>query len=496
MRAGSLLVRIDARSRVNLQGQVYDAIRQAILDGRLAPGARLPSTRALAADLVVSRTTTLLAYEQLLAEGYLTGVHGSGTFVAAELPDDMPRAATPRQSGRPRHPPVSRRAERAAATPVSAIRLPGQSRPFRIGVPALDLFPVRLWSQIAARQIRNATMSQLDYGDAAGWLPLREAIAAHVSAARGTRCTASQIVIVSGAQRGLTLIAQMLLDPGDTVWIEEPGYWGARGALAGAGARLVPVRVDPGGLDVEAGERAAPDARLACVTPSHQFPLAVQMTLTRRLALLDWARRAPSWIVEDDYDSEYRYGARPIPCLHGLDRDGRVIYIGSFSKTLFPSLRLGFLIVPPDLHERFRRARRALDPHPGMLEQAVLATFIADGHYERHLRRMRAACRERLEALTAGLKRYCRGALTLRPLRTGLHAVADLTVADASHVFDEAAARGIEVMPLSAYYISKQRPENALVLGFASNRPDMLVSATAQLAAAIDAVRRRRPRSA
>jgi GntR family transcriptional regulator/MocR family aminotransferase len=485
-----MLIHIDGRSRLGLQQQIYEAIRRSILEGVLPPGAKLPSSRALAIDLRVSRTTTLLAYEQLMAEGYLSAAHGSGTFVASDLPDDRLRRSTPRRAGKLRHPPLSKRGLAVAATPLSALRLPGQSRAFRIGVPALDLFPVRLWSQIASRQMRNATIAQLDYGDGAGWRPLREAIATHVSVSRGTRCTADQIMIVPGTQRGLTLVCQMLLDPGDTAWMEEPGYCETHGALTAAGANVVAVRTDENGLDVAAGERLGPAARLACVTPSHQFPLAVQMSLPRRLALLAWASRARAWIVEDDYDSEYRYGTRPIPCLHGLDRDGRVIYVGSFSKTLFPSLRLGFLIVPEDLDARMRLARRTMDRHPPTFDQSILATFISSGHYERHLRRMRTIYHERLDALAAGLDRYCKGALTLRPVRTGLHAVADLQHADADRVFAEAAARGIEVMPLSAYYFSRQKPANALVLGFASNRPDALAAGAALLAEAIEGARR------
>ena len=241
--------------------------------------------------------------------------------------------------------------------------------------------------------------------------------------------------------------------------MEEPGYPGARSALVGAGARILPVRVDADGLDVEAGMRSAGNARLVYVTPSHQYPLGVPMSLPRRLALLKWAAAARAWVVEDDYDSEFRYGARPIPCLHGLDVDGRVIYLGSFSKTLFPALRLGFVIVPPDLQDRVVAARSAADQHPPWLEQAVLADFITEGHFARHLRRMRAAYRERLEALAHAADRYCRGRLRLRPVQTGLHAVADLDGADAARVSREAAARGVEATPLSAYFVgARSRP--------------------------------------
>jgi GntR family transcriptional regulator/MocR family aminotransferase len=485
-------VQIDARSRAGLQQQIYSSIRRAILDGVLRSGTRLPSSRALAGDLEVSRTTTLLAYDQLQAEGYLSPRHGSGTFVANEVPDDRLRLVLPRRRPRPAHPPLSQRGTALAATPPPASRLAGPSRAFRLGVPALDLFPVRLWSQLSARRLRNVTVAQLDYGDAIGLPQLREAIAHHVEVARGTRCTAAQVVVVAGAQRGIELICQLLLDVGDTAWLEEPGYPGARNALIGAGAHVVPVRIDQEGLDVEAGWQQAPGARLAYVTPSHQFPGGVQMSLRRRLALLKWASSARAWVIEDDYDSEFRYGTRPIPCLHGLDAGGRVIYVGSFSKSLFPALRLGFLVVPDDLVSKVHDVRRASDVHPPAIDQAVLADLIEGGHYERHLRRMRAAYRERLDALTEGIDRHCGGVAKLRPVRTGLHAVADFIGVHAADVVRECTARGVEVNPLSAYFMSRQKPPNAIALGFASVRPDAITSGTEKMAEAIEAARRRR----
>jgi GntR family transcriptional regulator/MocR family aminotransferase len=248
--------------------------------------------------------------------------------------------------------------------------------------------------------------------------------------------------------------------------------------------------VDADGLDVEAAVRTAGTARLAYVTPSHQYPLGVPMSLPRRLALLRWAAAARAWVVEDDYDSEFRYGSRPIPCLHGLDVDGRVIYVGSFSKTLFPALRLGFVIVPPDLQDRLVAARVAADQHPPWLEQAILADFIVEGHFARHLRRMRAAYRERLAALTQAAVRHCRGTLRLRPVGTGLHAVADLDGVDAGRVAREAAARGVEATPLSAYFAGHARGVNALVLGFGAVRPEAASRGMECLAAAIAAARR------
>jgi len=484
------MVRIDSRLREGLQQQIYRSIRRAILDGVVGPGTRLPSSRALAGDLGVSRTTTLLAVQQLQAEGYLTARRGSGTSVADELPDDL----VPRGGARPalsvRHPALSRRGTAMAGVREGARRLDGPPRAFRIGTPGVDLFPVSLWSRLVSSRLRSVTAAQLDYGDPAGLRVLREAIAAHVQTARGTRCQADQVLVVAGAQQGFELICRLLLDPGDRAWMEEPGYPGARSALRAAGARIVPVRVDREGLDVNQGARRAGDARLVYVTPSHQYPLGVPMSLPRRLALLRWARAARAWVIEDDYDSEFRYGTRPIPCLHGLDADGRVIYVGSFSKTLFPALRLGFVIVPSDLRDRLVAARAAADQHPPTIDQAVMADFLLEGHFARHVRRMRMAYRERLDALRAAAERYCGGVLRVRAVATGLHALADLVGVDAARVSLEAAKRGVEAAPVSAYFAGKEPGINGLVLGFAAVRPDAARRGMEQLALAIDAARR------
>jgi GntR family transcriptional regulator/MocR family aminotransferase len=487
----SLLIRLDSRRRAGLQQQIYAGIRRAILDGIVTPGTRVPSSRALAVDLGVSRTTTLLAVQQLQAEGYLTARRGSGTSVAVELPDDLVQRRGAGPPSTPRHPTLSRRGAALVATPAGARRLDGPPRAFRLGTPAVDQFPVALWTRLVNRRLRSVTSAQLDYGDPAGLRALREAIAGHVQTARGTRCRAEQVLVVAGAQQGFELVSRLLLDPGDCVWMEEPGYPGARSALRAAGARMVLVPVDAEGLDVERGARHAAAARLVYVTPSHQYPLGVPMSLPRRLALLGWARVAKAWVIEDDYDSEFRYGARPIPCLHGLDVDGRVIYVGSFSKTLFPALRLGFVIVPSDLRERLVAARAAADQHPPTLDQAVLADFIVEGHFARHLRRMRVVYQERLEAVVAAAERCCRGVLRVRPVRTGLHALAELHGVDAVRVSREAAARGVEATPLSAYFAGRSGVVNGLVLGFGAVRPDAARRAMERLASAIDASRRR-----
>jgi GntR family transcriptional regulator / MocR family aminotransferase len=488
-------VRVDPDRPDTLQRQIYADVRRSILDGTLAAGARLPSSRALAEDLGLSRTTTLLAFDQLLAEGYLTARRGAGTFVAADLPDDFPPASVARLSRAPRRRPPSRRGLLLASAAPTVHRLPSRAAvPFRLGIPALDAFPIALWSRVAHRRVRGASVADLDYGDAAGLPALREAIAAHVRRARGTVCTADHVVVVTGAQRGLDLVFRFLLDPGDEAWMEEPGYPGARNALLAAGARMVPVPVDSDGLDVAAGAARAPSARLAYVTPSHQFPLGVPLSMQRRLGLLKWAAGAGAWVVEDDYDSEFRHAMRPLPCLHGLDPDGRVVYVGSFAKSLFPSLRLAFLLVPSDIRDRLVAARRASDLQPPGLAQAVLADFIGEGHFERHLRRMRSVYRERLEALTEAAAGHCSGALRVHEVRAGLHVVADVLDADAAMVCHEAAAREVEVMPLSAYRFGRGRVPNAIVLGFAAVPPRALRAGMERLARALEVARRARPR--
>ncbi len=492
--AASLLIHLDhgEQARGTLQEQIYAGMRRSILAGVMRPGTRVPSSRALARDLGVSRTTTQLALEQLEAEGYLAARRGSGTYVAEQLPDDLPAVAPRGQADVRPHPTLSRRGELLASCMPPARRIVGPARAFRIGVPSLEQFPIRLWSRLASRRIMSVTSTQLDYGRPSGLRALREAVAEHARASRGARCEADQVFVVGSAQNAINLLCRLLLDPGDAALMEEPGYPGAWTAMRAAGATIAPVRVDTHGLDLESGGVPPGGARLAYVTPSHQFPLGVPMSLPRRLALLRWAGATGAWVIEDDYDSEFRHGAQGIPCLQGLDSDGRVVYVGSFSKSVFPALRLGFVIAPPALHERLVAARRGgSDPQPPFLEQAVLADFIGGGHFARHLRRMRAAYRERLEALMAGAERHCAGVLRVRPVRTGLHAVADiLDAVDASSVVDEAMARGVEAMPLSAYACGRGRMPNALVLGYGAVGVDAVLDGMRVLATAIDAARR------
>jgi GntR family transcriptional regulator/MocR family aminotransferase len=464
---------LEGRSSVPMFRQVYESLRGAALCGRLAAGARVPATRTLAAELGVSRNTVLNAYDQLLAEGYLVGRTGSGTFVAPDLPDELlhSRASpveAPAVYGRKS---LSRRGAVIAGLGRPLRPRDGQPRAFRPGVPALDAFPREEWARLLRRRSRQLPSRLLDYGEAAGYLPLREAVAAHVRAARAVRCDAGQVIVVSGTQQAIDLCARLLLDPGDAVWLEDPGYPGARAAMAGAGATVVPAPVDEEGLVVDEGIRRRRDARLCYVTPSHQYPLGATLSLVRRLALFDWAKRTNAWIVEDDYDSEFRYSGRPLASLQGQDRDGRVIYIGTFSKALFPSLRIGYLVVPQHLVDAFAAARALADGHSPMLTQAVLTDFLTEGHFARHVRRMRAVYAERQEALVRAAGRELAGWLRISPSATGLHLVGWLPPGVSDRTASQAAAdRGVEAPPLSDYRIRPSR-RGGLLLGYGGVNP-------------------------
>jgi GntR family transcriptional regulator/MocR family aminotransferase len=329
----------------------------------------------------------------------------------------------------------------------------------------------------------------LDYGDPLGFMPLREAIATYLREARAVRCEAGQVMVVSGSQHGLDLATRLLLDPGDRVWLEDPGYLGARGALMAAGARLVPVPVDGEGLEVARGIRVAPDARLAYVTPSHQYPLGVTMSLARRLALLEWARARRAWIVEDDYDSEYRYTGRPLASLQGLDRHGRVIYVGTFSKVLFPALRLGYVVVPPALVDAFAAARGLVDRHPPSVTQAVLAEFIAEGSFARHVRRMRMRYAEQQAALVEAARHKLDGVLEVSPAEAGMHLVGWLpSGADDRAASGTAQQVGVEAPALSTFRL-RRSGRCGLLLGYAAWAPSELRAAVDTLAAALRCVR-------
>ena len=456
---------------IPLYQALYDHIRAAILSGELPGGMKLPSTRALADELSISRNTVLNAYQQLLAEGYLEGKEGSGTFVADVLPEHLltppayptPRIAPPShlQSHRPL---FSERAKAqiTAAQPPARGELP---RPFVPEAPALDAFPFQLWRRLAVRQARRMPVNHFTYQDSAGYRLLREAIVAHVTVSRQVHCTPDQVMIVPGSQGALDLSARMLVNPGDPVWIEDPGYSGARGAFLGAGAHLIPVPVDHEGLVVDRGIARAPEARLVYLTPSHQFPLGVTMSLSRRLGLLEWAKRANAYIIEDDYDSEFRFGTRPLATLQGLAarEADRVIYIGTFSKVLFPSLRIGYMILPPALVDSFLTVRRMIDIHSPMLEQAVLADFMIEGHFTRHLRRMRALYAERRSALLEAARTL---PLDIDAPEAGIHCVAWLPEGiDDQRLANKATEYDLNLTPISSFSI-EPLPRKGLLLGY------------------------------
>lgn len=478
-------VTVDAGLAVPLHRQLYDGLRGAVLSGRLAPGSRLPSTRALASELGVSRNTAMSAYLQLLAEGYLEGRVGSGTFVAGSLPDEMlgfraagAKADRTADSGGG----LSRRGSLLAGTRTSTVGGVGRPRAFRPGVPALDEFPSEVWRRLSGRVWRRPEPDLLGYGYPAGYGPLREEISAYLRASRAVLCEADQVIVVSGSQQALDLCARVLLDPGDAAWVEDPGYGGARAALLGSGARLVPVPVDAEGLDVAAGKEREPGAQLACVTPSHQFPTGATMSLGRRLELLAWAEEADSWVVEDDYDSEYRYTGRPLEALQGLDEGGRVVYVGTFSKVLFPALRLGYLVVPLGLVDAFVAARELVDRQPPGVEQAVLARFMGEGHFARHVRRMRVLYATRRTALLDAAGRHLDGLLEIRPAEAGMHLVGELPEGvDDREASRLAAQAGIEAPAISVY----GGGNGGLMLGYAAVGVEEIEAAVRRLAEAL-----------
>ena len=476
------VIALDRRTPTPLYRQLCEAYRQAIVERRLPAGQRLPSTRTLADALGISRIPVLNAFEQLIAEGYFESRRGSGTFVARGL---GPTAGTVRRSASDAAvAPGSRLVASQTTTALSAMPQPWLqgSGAFRMSEPALDAFPRRAWARLVARTSRNMAAEGMAYASPMGPLRFRQAVAAYLRTARGVRCEAEQIMVVSGSQQALGITARVLLGPGQSVWVEEPGYGGARDALSIAGARLVAVPVDESGLSVAAGMKRCPQPRAVVVTPSHQYPLGVTMPAARRLQLLDWARTTGAWVIEDDYDSEYRYDGHPVTALQGLDRDDRVIYVGTFSKVLFPALRLGYVVIPPDLVERFAAVRDAMDICPPSLYPAVLADFITEGHFARHLRRTRAIYAERRRTLVDALRRDLRGRVEIVGAEAGMHLTAMLTNdARDQPIAERAAGTGLWVMPLSSCYQGPARRQG-LVLGYGGTPVAQIRGAVRRLA--------------
>ncbi|HEX8457034.1 MAG TPA: PLP-dependent aminotransferase family protein [Pyrinomonadaceae bacterium] len=467
-------IMLDGKSPLPLYRQIYEAIRDAILSGNLRPTAPLPASRVLSRQLGVSRMTVVNAYDQLFAEGYLEAKMGAGTFVAAHLPEEFLQTSGFERREHQASSPARRKVRFSdygrtlAENSDSILRHHGKSSlvPFEHGVPETEEFPFDVWAKIAQRWQRKPPASILSYGDSVGFRPLREAIAAHLASARGVLCEVEQIIITNGTQQALDLIGRIFLTKTTDVYLEDPGYFGARDIFAATGARLVPVPIDEEGFDLQTARRRSRRARLVYVTPSHQYPLGVTMSLTRRLNLLEWARERDAYVVEDDYNSEYRYRGRPLASLQGLDRDGRVIYLGTFSKTIFPALRLGYLVVPANLIEVFAAARALTDLHSPALDQAVLAEFIAERHYAKHVRRMRGIYEERQRILVEEVEKNLKGMLDAAPAEAGMHLMGWLPRGiDDRDVSRRAAEANLKIAPVSAYCIGQQL-RGGLLLGY------------------------------
>ncbi len=446
---------------------LYEAVRAEILGGRLHPGTRLPATRDLARQYGLARGTIVNAFDQLASEGYVEGSVGSGTYVSKVLPERL-LDVTSGNATKPLTQPkgrlvISNYARRAMLFEGYKNR---PTRAFRPNLPALDLFPTTLWTKITSRCLRRVSTRQLLGCDPFGYLPLRQAVAEYLSRSRGVRCVPEQVAIISGVQEALDLSGRLLLNPGDAVCVENPGYPGAMQAFEAFGAKICAAGVDDQGIAITELPRRG--IRLLYVTPGHQFPLGTTMSLARRLQLLEWARKSRATIFEDDYDSEYRYSGRPVPALQGLDSGGSVLYSGSFSKVLFPGLRLGYVVIPRELWDSFEAILSLTSRHAPMLDQLVLTDFIAEGHFGRHLRRMREIYAERLSVLLEESRARLSGLLQISSIEAGLQTVGWLSGGmDAESAAVAAAKRNVDVVPVDHYSQGRVMPD-ALQLGFAA----------------------------
>jgi GntR family transcriptional regulator / MocR family aminotransferase len=467
---------LDRASALPLQRQIYDGWRRGILSGRFRRGDRVPSTRELATALGVARATVTAAFDQLIAEGYFETAQGSGTFITRNLPDQPVARGTRRTAPDAGHAPVrlSKYATRLGAAAPRAVAGPGVIDLSTFG-PDLEEFPFPLWRRLLTRHLRDVTPALFTHSEhGAGYSPLRREIAAYVARSRAVSCDADQILIVNGSQQALDLCMRVLVDPGDEVALEDPGYAGTRLLAAAHGARIAPVGVTHDGLRMADLPEAA---RLICVTPSHQFPTGVSMSLARRLELIDWARPRGAVIVEDDYDSEYRYSGPPLPALQGLSDTVSVVYIGTFSNVMFPGLRIGYVVLPRPLVEPFARAKWLADRYTTLLEQAALADFIREGHLERHIRRMRRLYKLRYEALTAALDKHFGGDAMVRGDAAGMHALVRFAAKD---IGARAQRNGVRMLSADGHYMSGRSP-NEFVIGFSATPARVLTAGVKRL---------------
>lgn len=469
-------IEFDPTSDVPFYVQIYNGYRGAIASGQLMPGQRLPSTRTIAEHLEVSRFPVLSAFDQLLRDGYIVGRVGSGTYVREDIPEHGTKPITLRRA-----PATATGSERLGPADGSGAGIKGVG-PLSIDLPAVDHFPRKTFSRLLQRHVDDMSAADMAYGDPAGHAALREAVAAYLRTSRAVVCDASQVLIVAGSQSGLAITALALASAESLVCVEEPGSPEVRQALGRSKSEVIGVPVDEGGMDVRALKRLPTTATLVHVTPSHQYPLGPAMEVTRRLELLDWAKRNGSWIVEDDFDSEFHYNRRPLGAIQGMDTAGRVIYLGTFSRVLFPALRFGYMVVPRELVQRFVEVRMSLDICSPILDQLVLADFIGDGHLGRHLLQMRRVYRGRRDALVAALRENAADVLTPGHSEGGLHLVAFLPDGiDDSDVVKRVAIHGLYPSALSPCYAGSP-PRLGLMLGFGGSDECVLTRAVTVLA--------------
>jgi GntR family transcriptional regulator / MocR family aminotransferase len=458
-------ISLDRADREPLHRQLAGELKRLILAQTIAPGARLPSSRIYAEELGVSRATVVAAIDELIAEGYAEGRHGSGVFVAPDLPDHVLRAA-----------------EQAAPLAESVLPRPDEVRPFQPAAPELALFPHEIWAKLMLKTWRNPIRELLSSPDPLGWAPLRLAIADHLRAFRGMRCAPEQVVITSGAGEALELLAQSILRRGDKVIIEEPGYVLIRKTFSELGLKTVPIEVDGDGLDITKGPK---DARAAVVTPARHYPLGMTMPLARRLALLEWARLRRTWIIEDDYDSEYRYHGKPLPALMGVDEAGVVISLGSFSKTMLPGLRIGYLVVPHSLINDISAVMRERGARVSLFLQPVLADFMRLGHYAIHIRRMRRLYTKRQLALREAIARHAAGVLATTPEPAGMHLICTLINGMNDREASKRAAKAGLLAPALSDYYAGEPFRQGLVLGYAGFDETVIDTSIKKLANAL-----------
>ncbi|MFM0726674.1 PLP-dependent aminotransferase family protein [Paraburkholderia strydomiana] len=495
-----LAARLDRGAAEPVYRQTLRLMQQAILTGQLPPGTKLPSSRTLAEDLGIARNTVLHVYDQLTAEGYVISTTGSGTYVADTRPDAAAvntrrkpavaeagaRGALPGEIPKPPKRDLSDLSNRGRRLIDQAGVSAKQWGAFMPGVPDVAEFPARTWSRLQARLWKEANPDLLTYAPGGGYRPLRRALSDYLRVARSVNCTADQIIITTGIHQSIDLAVRLLTDVGDRAWVEEPCYWGARSVLQSSGITLVPVPVDDEGLNPREQDLQQPP-RLALVTPSHQYPLGMVMSLARRRTLLEYARQHNVWIIEDDYDSEFRYGSRPLASLQGLDDAGQVIYVGSLGKMLFPGLRIGYMIAPEHLVDTFRTGVAELYREGQLMQQAVMTDFIMDGHLTSHVRRMRALYGERRQILIDAITARFGSELPVMGDEAGLHLVLGLP----DHANDRAVTAaafdaGVIVRPLASYYSVDPPPRRGLLLGYACVANDKIGPAFDTLARVIE----------